>query len=347
MRGTFPVALIVFFLFLHEAHSQQPPAEVAPASASMPVPPPVSAPAPTDQAKRMQGNMDPNLNPRPGEATREALPLPPLPPEAEARPLLKEWTTTFTLLPTADKPRDFGVFSIETAPTLQIPFADDLAPLLLRPGFGVHFWQQPSYREPLYTFGLPDTVYDLYLDLGWQPRLAEWLFADVGITPGFYTDFGNEADNGFRLRGRALGIFAFSEELQVVAGAIAANRNRVNWLPAGGVLWSPHPDTRINLVFPAPKIAQRVRNDGSVEWWLYLAGEFGGGTWAVRRGGFHDESIDYNDLRLNVGFEWKVRRGLSGLMEVGYVFDRELYFANSASTFRLNDTVMLRLGLVY
>ena len=53
-------------------------------------------------------------------------------------------------------------------------------------------------------------------------------------------------------------------------------------LPAGGFIWSPDEDTRLQVTFPQPKLARRVGAVGGAGWWVYAAGEFGGGTWAYR-----------------------------------------------------------------
>ncbi|CAN5878714.1 hypothetical protein BH23PLA1_BH23PLA1_24990 [soil metagenome] len=225
------------------------------------------------------------------------------------------------------------------------------APLLVTPGFGLRLWEGPRSDRTVDWFGqtldLPPRVYDLYLDFGWKPRLREWLFADFGITPGAYTDFGSSGHKPFRLRGRALAIVAFSERFQIVGGFLYINRNRYRAIPAGGLLWFPNPDTKVELVFPQPRLSRRITTVGSTEWWGYLAGEFGGGTWSIERADGRGDSIDYNDLRLIVGAEWVTPGRIGGRIEAGYVFGREIISANIPPNFSPDSTAMVRIGLTY
>ena len=352
MRGI-PSLVILYGLFLcaTTVHAQAPSANelppVAPASSGMEanslLPPPTAA-TPGSDIRLVQGSANPNSNLRPDDVVRQGM-QPGV--DLECRPLLKTWATAFTFLPSGSGSHGFGVESIEGSATFQIPFLDGHAPLLVRPGAGIHFWQQPTFGQPLYTFGMPKTVYDLYVDVGWQPRVADWLVLDLGITPGIYTDFNNTGDEAFRLRGRAVGIFCYSEEFQIVAGTAALNRDRFNWIPVFGVLWNPSPEWRVNLVFPESKISYLAKRDGSREWWVYVSSELGGGVWAVQRGGVLNDSVEYDDWRINLGVEWKSQYGVSGLVEVGYVFSRELFFQRPDFVFNVNNTVMLRVGLIF
>ena len=110
-------------------------------------------------------------------------------------------------------------------------------------------------------------------------------------------------------------------------------------------------DKTNNTLFPNPKLATRLSNFGSVEWWAYVRGEYGGGAWTVRRsfgGGFVNDSIDYNDLRVALGLEFIRPGGMTGLFEVGVAFDREIrYQEPTAMIFRPDPNVLLRAGLAY
>jgi hypothetical protein len=83
---------------------------------------------------------------------------------------------------------------------------------------------------------------------------------------------------------------------------------------------------------------------GASQWWVYFAGEYGGGRWTVERQGGGDD-IDINDLRAIFGIEWETQTQARGHFEVGYVFDREIIFAESGDpTLDPDDTIMFRLG---
>ncbi|MHC4181359.1 MAG: hypothetical protein ACYSWU_28000, partial [Planctomycetota bacterium] len=105
------------------------------------------------------------------------------------------------------------------------------------------------------------------------------------------------------------------------------------------------------LVFPHPRIARRIYLFGSyaddVQDWLYLAGEFGGGIWAIERTSGAVDEVDYTDFRVVLGLERKVIGGLDARFEVGYVFGREVRYDSGTPGFEPADTVMLRGGVTY
>ncbi len=191
----------------------------------------------------------------------------------------------------------------------------------------------------------PAHVYDASLDVGWRPRLARWLFADLGVTPGLYGDFRRIDSHTFRPRGRAIAIVAFSPQLQVAAGVLYINRLHPKIMPAGGIIWSPNEDTRYELLFPQPKGTWRLLTTGTTQWWGYLAGEFGGGTWSVVRADGRPDVVDYRDLRLLAGMEWRTPTGFKAHVEVGYAFQRELRFISATPEFAPDHTVLLRAGV--
>jgi hypothetical protein len=206
---------------------------------------------------------------------------------------------------------------------------------------------------------MPGQTFDAYLDAAWNPQLTTQLSGELGARVGVYSDFSKVATESLRIQGRGLVSMAFSPSFQVKAGVIYLDRNHVKLLPAGGVVWTPDSDTRFDIIFPYPKLAKRLTLVGQTEWWYYLRGEYGGGAWTVKRGtgprlGLLD-SVDYNDLRVALGVDFRRNPGWHGFFEVGLAFDRELrYFAEDnpailepMSRFKPSDTVFLGGGIAY
>jgi hypothetical protein len=239
-----------------------------------------------------------------------------------------------------------GVTEMELSTTLLVPCFGDAAPLRLTPGFATRLWDGPDSSTGAGRPDMPPETYDLYLDFGWRPRLARWLFADMGITPGLYTDFREVNGDSFRLRGRGLAIVAFSEQLQLMAGALYVNRNKTKLLPAGGLLWTPDERTRFELVFPQPKISRQLSATETRQLWGYVAGEFGGGAWTVERAGGYGDSVDSSDIRVFLGLEWR-EAGHKGRVEIGYVFNRRLDYVSATPEYHPGDTLMLRVGFTW
>jgi hypothetical protein len=241
-----------------------------------------------------------------------------------------------------------GITDLEGQCEIKWPFCDDLPPLKINPGVAIHWWDGPASPLPFFRTDLPARTYDLYTDFSWRPRPAEWLFIDLRFTPGLYTDFDNLSLSAFRPRGHGLAIVALSEQLQFIGGLVYTNRVRTKIVPAGGVRWAPDDDTEFRLVFPAPRISQRVYTAGGTNFYVYLAGEFGGGAWAIHRADGRDDAFDYNDLRILLGVEAALPDGPRWHGDVGYVFSRAIDYASRIpSTFHPGDTLLFRVGLSY
>jgi hypothetical protein len=226
---------------------------------------------------------------------------------------------------------DFEVWSKWVFPTIS-----EYSLLTLTPGYGLHLVDGPA------TPDLPPQLHDLYLDIQWlNPFSREWA-VELGLTPGLYGDFENGTDDAFRLGARIVGYYTMSPVWRFAAGVAYLDRDDVEFFPLGGVIWTPDPNTRLELVLPRPKYAQRFNCCGPCEDWWYVAGEFGGGSWAIERVGGLPDKANYYDWRLAVGWEHRQQAGPTMLVELGYVFNRRLEYSSGGPTFEPDDTFMLR-----
>jgi len=236
---------------------------------------------------------------------------------------------------------EFGINDMELSTTFAFPmFYNAQTPLLVTPGFAMHCWNGPVSvgQQPA---DLPPQVYDGYLDAAWNPQVTPWLGGELSFRIGVYSDFSRVTHDSVRYMGTGMAVLSFTPSFQVKAGVMYLDRNRVKILPAGGLIWTPNPDVRFEILFPDPKLARRLSTIGNTEWWGYARGEYGGGAWTVKRAAIaapavanQIDSIDYNDLRF--------------AFEVGLAFEREIrYRSSSPPVFRPNSTVFLRGGLAY
>lgn len=234
----------------------------------------------------------------------------------------------------------FGMDDLELRGSLAFPFFQRETPLILSPGFGVHYLDGPAIVE------LPPNVYDLYLDIRHLRQLTPRIGLDLSVAPGTYSDFNHETRDAFRLTGRALAAIEWTPVLKFVVGAAYVNRGDIDVLPVGGAVWIPQESTRFELVLPQPRIAQRFGLHDpctGCEWWGYIGGEFGGGRWAYMNSADQSDRFTYNDWRAIVGIERKNTVGSSVRFETGYVFGRTLEVDSLGSgEIDLSDTVMVR-----
>ena len=174
---------------------------------------------------------------------------------------------------------------------------------------------------------------------------------DLAITPGVYSDFQQEAADSFRLTGHAAAAWNWTDKTKLVLGAAYLDRPDAVVIPIGGIVWTPSENVKYDLVFPHPRISRRIHwwwNDcKEKEDWVYLAGEFAGDAWAIRRADGSDDQVVLSDYRVILGVERKAAGGLSSRFEAGYVFSRRIRYTSGSPDYWPTDTVMLRGGLTY
>jgi hypothetical protein len=231
----------------------------------------------------------------------------------------------------------FGITDFDVHRTSYIEWFPGQPALSLTPGFGFHFWSGPAALD------LPPRVYDLYLDLSgplWESARTRLSW---GITPGFYGDLRQWDRQTFQLTGWLLGDWTLSERWTLVGGVAWVRQLRTSVLPVGGLIWADD-DSRAELVVPRPRLARRWLTTRGGEFWCYLAGQFGGGSWAIEQPDGTNLQMTYGDLRLTLGCEWSGPGRCSGHFEAGYVFARDISVLSS-SVFFPSDTFLFQASL--
>lgn len=209
----------------------------------------------------------------------------------------------------------------------------------VRPRFGWHTLHGPRRTD------LPSQLYDVSVEMRmYWPFGDRWL-GEFAIAPGLYTDFQNTGGDAVRIVGRAVGYYRWSPELQLAVGAAYLDRQDVAAVPVAGLVWTPTPDDRIEILVPRPRLAHRFRREDNHERWVYVAGEFGGGSWAIKRTTGSDDIATYRDFRMITGIEFKFDDGSSWRLEGGYVFGRELEYDSNRGNYQPRDTAMIRAAL--
>jgi hypothetical protein len=238
-----------------------------------------------------------------------------------------------------------GMSELEWKTVLGFPVPSRRSPLVVTPGFSVDYLEEPAGSD------LPPRVYEATVEFRWWKRFTPRFGIDFLITPGVYSDFEQSTDEAIRTPGHVVGRFEWTPTLDVVLGLAYLDREDLDFLPVGGLVWKPRDDVKLEMVFPRPRVARRVywfgAMDEEVQDWLYVAGEFGTKTWAIRRTGGANDVLTYRDCRLLLGVERKALRGLDTRFEVGYVFSRQIEFVTDAPDLEPDDTVLLRAGLTY
>ena len=236
---------------------------------------------------------------------------------------------------------DVGISELELYATFGVPMPTREAPLLITPGYEVRWLDGPIAPD------FPARLHDAYLGIRWLHQLNDCWGIDLAVSPGVHTDLGHWDDDAFRITGHAVASVAWAPPLKVVLGVVYLDRDDVNLLPAAGLIWTPSGTSRYEVLFPRPKIAWRLVCGDCVEDWLYLAGEFGGGSWSIERTGGTQDVVTMRDYRAILGLERTRDGGGGSRIEVAWVFGRKVEFGSQSGDFAPDDTIMLRSGWAY
>jgi hypothetical protein len=234
-------------------------------------------------------------------------------------------------------PHGFGMIDLDGNHTWLAGY-DEQPPLAITPGLGLHLWSGPGQLD------LPARVYDAYLDFNWRPLDGERWGLSAGLTPGWYGDFHRVDGKTFQLTGWMLANRRFGTQWNALGGIAYVRQLRSHLLPVGGVVWTPSEETRLELVIPKPRLVRRYWCDenGSAYW--YVAGQLGGGAWAVADTPTQNVLVGYSDLRLLVGLESFHVNGREWNLEVGYAFSRRLSI-DDGPALSVPDAVVLQASL--
>jgi hypothetical protein len=258
----------------------------------------------------------------------------------------------------------FGWYDVELTSVWGLPFPTKDAPLVITPGFATHWLNGPS------SLDIPAQLHDVYTEFRWLPKIGERFRADIAVQPGYYSDWDGSSVRAVRILGHGAGVYDWTPTFQLVLGCAYLDRPDIELLPIAGFIWKPNPEVEYRLVFPTPKIAWCLEGGGSArlfrsdatklgdlglvekpsdagELWFYIAGELGGGTWAIRHSDGASDLMSYSDWRLYLGLETKSITTISSHIEIGYVFHRYIRLTSTGDDMFVGDTLMARAGLNY
>lgn len=263
-----------------------------------------------------------------------------VPPDAKSG-MLQQALFRTTYLPRFGGGDGFGLTDVTQQMMLAVPPFIAGSPVLIAPSASVHFLDGPTGVD------LPAEVYSFELEFRYMKQVTSRFGFDLAVAPSYFGDLHNDSGDAWRVTARALAAWDWTPAIKLVAGGLVLGRSDYPAIPVGGVIWKPTPDWRLDVVFPRPRVYRRIGVHGDVEQHVYLGGELGGNTWAIDRTGGVADKFTYGDLRMVLGWERTVPRGLNGRVELGWVFDRKIEFQSGLPDFRPDDTLLVRGELSY
>lgn len=249
-----------------------------------------------------------------------------------------------TFIPRGSTTDGLGMNDVEISLSVAAPLPNRDNPIVITPGFATHFLDGPQSPD------LPPRLYDAYVAFNWFPRFTPRLGAIVSISPSVFSDFEKWDDSALRTPGKLLLRYTWMQyEREIVLGVVYLDRDDVPWLPAAGIIWTPNPYVAYELLFPRPRAMFMINEQTTHEDWLYVAAEFGGGSWSLQRVPSHAQDVvTFTDYRIIFGYERRKNGGAGVRIEAGYIFGRSFeYSFNPDVDFEPEDALMVRGSITF
>ncbi len=258
------------------------------------------------------------------------------PPAPEPQlPLVAPYGTSLVVSWTSGDGDALGMTDIDFRQTLVFPRRPGF---MISPGTSVHFLAGPE------SVDLPETLYDNWLEFRWLKKFNDRWAMDLAVTPSLYTDYENTSSDAFRMTGRAIAVWTRSPEWQIMMGAVYLDREDIVALPVAGAIWTPNDEYKVELTFPRPRVLKQLAPKGETKRWLYLGGEFGGGSWAIDRADGTPDVFTYSVWRMLVGYETQRGKNFKTRWEAGYVFNRKVEYESGVGDYDPDNAFLLRFG---
>lgn len=169
--------------------------------------------------------------------------------------------------------------------------------------------------------------------------------ATLILRPGVFSDGSGSSSDGFNVPGILTIGKRSSPTLSWDAGVRFDPTSKNEILPMFGVRWDFHPDWMLSVGFPRTEVTYKL----APNWTLKGGLRFQGGTYHVETAlapGLGDTYLEYREIRVGAGFEWKLSDSLSVNLDGGMVADRRFdYFERGYELKGGDSAAYLSIGL--
>lgn len=238
---------------------------------------------------------------------------------------------------------DFSIFEFNSAwrYTTGWPAGFPQTIFSVTPEFNYRSWSGPSVPN------LPPNVFRFGGDLELASPGNNPFSYQLGFTPAYVSDLdANPNSDSFNYDVRGVVFVRASPTLMIALGAALWHRVDNIVIPYAGVVWTPNDYWELRLLFPKSRIGYFLGN-----WWGSAAWVYGGLEYTVEAYQIglespsgEDEKIQIADYRAVFGLRSE-GGGVTGFVEAGWVFDRNVEFANGTPGFDIDTGFIARLGL--
>ncbi|MGQ0635531.1 MAG: hypothetical protein ACT4QC_13025 [Planctomycetaceae bacterium] len=209
------------------------------------------------------------------------------------------------------------------------------------PEFNYRSWSGPSQPS------LPANVFRFGGDFELATPGNNPLSMQLGFTPAFVSDLQATPNaDAFNWDARGVVFVRASPQLMIALGAAYWKRVSDILIPYAGIVWTPSDYWEFRLLFPKSRISYFLGNWGGAATWVYGGVEYNVEAYQIdlKAPNGDDEKIQIADYRALLGLRGEAG-GVTGFVEVGWVFARDVKFLHGTPGFDINTGFISRLGL--
>jgi hypothetical protein len=196
-------------------------------------------------------------------------------------------------------------------------------------------WQYIVFDNVADRTPLPDQLYGLSLELGFDWRINENWGVRLSVSPGIYSDFEDLSGDDFNMPGNIGVYYVVDQDLIFFFGAEIDVVDEDPIIPVIGVRWNINEDWTLDMLSDSPRMIYHYSDNVDI----YGAVGIEDGTFRVRkdfgrRNGIEDLDntwLSYFEIHLGVGVEVEIYDALEMMMEVGYMPSRSIEFEEEES----------------
>ncbi len=218
------------------------------------------------------------------------------------------------------------------------------------PGWILNWTNQFSYRNwngPDGDVTLPRDLYRFGIDFELETPQSGPFSISLGVTPSINTDFNADVwDEGFQLDGRGILFMQLDQYWTLGLGAMYWDRVDDRIIPWAGLIYRDD-YWEWQLMYPEARISVFLGNEAYWSKWAYVRAEYHVEAYGVESsfvGVTADTQVEIEDYRVLAGL--KMDSGTyNWFIEGGWVFNREVQFANATPGYEIGSGFIGQIGL--
>lgn len=163
----------------------------------------------------------------------------------------------------------------------------------------------------------------------------EKTYLGLGVSPSFYGEDWDFESSQFRIPSRYFLIHQPNKEWVLIAGvAVYPDFEKKVW-PIVGFIYKPNDKLTFNIMPKRPNISYLLNKKVT----LFTEGESSFGEYEVTKDNLKNAVLQYKEMRLGAGLQYKISKAVQMSFSVGGVFNRSLKYRDSLGKVNIKSCV--------